>query len=174
MISYLGIDPGLAGGLVVISDKAIDLKFAMPTITITKNSSSKKEIDMEGISSFLFNLPRPLTCCIEEQHAFRQNLSTSCTLCKNYGILLGLLSAAGIKPIEISSSVWQKNFGIVSVKKHPQGKTTKQQAFEIGSELYPNEIFGVSAKTPKYHDGIGDATLIARYCQSLFSKGGGK
>jgi hypothetical protein len=165
MISYLGIDPGLSGGLVVLHDKTIDLKFAMPTITTTKNGSSKKEIDMEGLFSFLFNLPRPLTCCMEEQHAFRQNLSTSCTLCKNYGILLGLLSVAGIKPIEISSSTWQTYFGIVSVKK-AGGKTTKQQASDITRILYPNEIFGVSAENPKDHDGIVDACLIARYYQS--------
>jgi hypothetical protein len=175
MTSYLGIDPGLMGGLAVISDKAIDLKFAMPTITITKNGSSKKEIDMDGVLSFFYGLPRPLHCCIEEQHAFRGNLASSCTVCRNYGVLLGLLCISNIEPNKITSDEWQSHFGIVPVKKHPQGKTTKQQAFEICSELYPNEIFGVSAKKPKYHDGIGDACLITRFCQlSQQEEGKGK
>ena len=164
---YAGCDPGLNGGFVVISGDKILYKLVMPTLSFTmKDGKTKTEIDREGILSFLSIIPSHTHVAIEVQHPFRKNVSTTCTTCKNYGVLLMALTAAHMYVTEVSSDIWQPHFGIVSAK---EGKgTTKEQAFHIAQKLYPGEDFRKSGKSHKFHDGIVDATLIANYCQSLF------
>ena len=169
MISYLGIDPGLSGGLAVVSDDRIQFKIAMPTISLTtKEGITKTEIDRQGVLSFLKILPEHTHVVIEEQLAYRsQNITASCTICKNYGIILMALTVAHMYITEVPPDVWQEHFSIVSVKK-AGGKTTKEQALMIAEEFFPKTDFRKSARARKAHDGIVDAILIATYCQSRF------
>jgi Holliday junction resolvasome RuvABC endonuclease subunit len=175
MISYLGIDPGIFGGFAVISGDKILYKMVMPTISHkNKAGKTKKEIDRDGVLSFLATIPPHTHVVIEEVQAFRkQNITATCTTCRNYGMLLMGLTFAHMHISEVPSDIWAKHFGIVPAPK-AGGKTTKQQAFDIAHMIYPDEDFRKSDKSHKIHDGIVDATLIANYCQSLFSEGGGK
>jgi Holliday junction resolvasome RuvABC endonuclease subunit len=165
---FLGIDPGLSGGFTVVSGNKIRYKMAMPTLSFTTKDGTKTELDREGILSFLATLPPHTHVAIEEQHPFRKNVSTTCTTCKNYGILLMGLSFAHMFITEVPSDLWQAHFSIVSVKKGKE-KTTKEQAFHIAQALYPNADFRKSERSRNPHDGMVDATLIATYCQSLFA-----
>ena len=166
---YLGIDPGLFGGLVYILEGGIRYKLVMPTITITKkNGDSKKELDRLGISSFLSDIPNHTNVTIEEQHPVRkQDINAICTTCKNYGIILMALHSAHLFVTEVTAKDWQDFYGIVSVKK-AKGKTTKQQALPIAQSLFSGVDFRKSDRSRIPHDGIVDAALIANYCQSLF------
>lgn len=166
---FLGIDPGLNGAFAVVSGDRVRYKMVMPTISFTtKDGKIKTELDREGILSFLTLFPKHVHVVIEKQEAFRgQDITSSCTICKNYGILLMALSVAHTFITEEPSKVWQAHFGIVSAK---EGKgTTKEQAFHIAHRLYPNADFRRSERSHIVHDGIVDATLIAYYCQSLFT-----
>lgn len=166
---YLGIDPGLNGAFAVISGDRIRYKMVMPTISIkTKGGKTRREIVREGVLSFLATLPLHTHVAIEKQEAYRsQNVTSSCTICKNYGILLMALSATHMNITEVPSEEWQKHFGIVS-KKKAGGQSTKEQAFPIAQALYPEADFLKSERSRRPHDGIVDACLIAHYCQSLF------
>lgn len=170
MISvYLGVDPGLNGGWAVVSGDKIRYKMAMPTLSFTTSEgNTKKEIDREGVLSFLSRLPPHTHVIIEEQKAFRgQDITSSCTICRNYGIVQMALTAAHFYITEVPSDVWQAHFGIVSAK---EGKgTTKEQAFHIAQRLYPNADFRKSELSRIAHNGMVDAMLIANYCQSLFA-----
>jgi Holliday junction resolvasome RuvABC endonuclease subunit len=167
---YLGIDPGLSGGFAVVSGDSIRYKMVMPTISFnTKDDKTKTELDREGILSFLTLFPKHVHVVIEKQEAFRgQDITSSCTICRNYGILLMGLTAAHFYITEVPSDIWQDHFGIVSVRKS-QGQSTKQQAFHIAQRLYPIADFRKSKRSHIVHDGIVDAVLIANYCQSLFA-----
>ena len=168
---YLGIDPGLTGGFAVVCGDRIRCKIAMPTITFgnTKDNSKKTEIDRKGVLSFLQLFPVHTHVVIEKQEAFRgQDIVSSCTICKNYGMLLMALTVARFYITEVSPGDWQEYFGIVSVKKGG-GKTTKQQAYKIAQAKYPNVDFRKSERARTPHDGMVDAILIATYCRSLFS-----
>ena len=167
---YLGIDPGLNGGFAIVSGNSIFYKMVMPTISVTtKDGKTKTQIDRDGVLSFLTLFPQHVHAVIEEQEAFRgQNITSTCTICKNYGILLMALSAAHFYTTEVPSDDWQAHFGILSVKKS-QGQSTKEQAFYIAQKLYPNADFRKSERSHIVHDGIVDAVLIANYCQSLFA-----
>jgi hypothetical protein len=90
MISFCGCDPGLSGGFAVVSGDKIQYKMVMPTISHkSKAGKIKTEIDREGVLSFLKTLPPHTHVAIEEVQAYRkQNITATCTTCKNYGILL--------------------------------------------------------------------------------------
>ena len=58
LANYLGIDPGLSGGFVVVVGDRIRYKMVMPTITLSTikmdgEESKKTEIDRKGVLSFL-------------------------------------------------------------------------------------------------------------------------
>ena len=168
---YLGIDPGLSGGFAIVSGDSIRYKMVMPTISVTtKDGKTKTQIDRDAVLSFLTLFPQHAHAVIEEQKAFRrQNITSTCTICKNYGILLMALSAAHFYTTEVPSNIWQAHFGIFSAR---EGKgTTKEQSYHIAQKLYPTADFRKSERSHIVHDGITDATLLATYCQFLF-KGG--
>jgi Holliday junction resolvasome RuvABC endonuclease subunit len=170
MISYLGIDPGLDGGFTVITDNHISLKLAMPTISkkYTKNTT-KRHIDKSSVLSFLNALPVTTFIAIEEQIPVRyQSVTSVFTTAKNYGILLMAIFASVFQepPIEVPSSLWHAYFGIEPEPK--AGKSTKAQAFEIASSIFPNTDFRKSNRARTPHDGMVDAALIAKYGQSIF------
>jgi hypothetical protein len=171
MSSFCGCDPGLSGGFAVISGDKRLYKMVMPTLSFTtKTGKTKTSIDREGVLSFLATIPPYTHVAIEEVQAYRkQNITATCTTCKNYGMLLMALSIANMYISEVPPDVWQKHFGIVSVKKR-EGVTTKEQAFHIAQELYPNTDFRKSERSHTFHDGITDATLIANYCQFISTR----
>lgn len=169
-ISYCGCDPGLSGGWAVISGDKISYKMAMPTISFTtKAGKTKIELDREGILSFLATIPPHTHVAIEKQEAFRgQNITSTCTICRNYGILQMACTTAHMYITEVPPAVWHEYFGIVSAK---EGKgTTKEQAFHIAQRLYPNADFRKSERSSIVHDGITDGVLLATYCQFLFRR----
>ena len=169
VLTYCGCDPGLNGGWAVISGDRIRYKMVMPTISFTTtDDKTKTELDREGILSFLATLPPHTHVAIEKQEAFRrQNITSTCTICRNYGILQMACTTARMYITEVPSKVWHEYFGIVSAN---EGKgTTKEQAFHIAQRLYPNADFRRSERSHIVHDGIVDAVLIANYCQSLFA-----
>ena len=167
-ISYCGCDPGLSGGWAVISGDEICYKMVMPTLSFTTvDGKTKTEIDRNGVLSFLATLPSHTHVAIEKQEAFRkQNIVSTCTICRNYGGLLMALTTAHMLITEVSPKVWHDYFAIVSAK---EGEgTTKEQAFHIAQRLYPNADFRKSERSHIVHDGIIDGVLLANYCQFLF------
>ena len=174
-IRFIGCDPGLSGAFVCIEDNKIKYKLAIPTLSITEaNGDPRRILDQHGIASFLSQLPAHTHVVIEKQEAFRkQNITSSCTLCKNYGILLGALFAAHLFTTEVTVSDWHAYFGIIPAREKIS-ESTKVQAYKICRLRYPHEDFRRSQRSRVFHDGITDATLLALYCQSLFLDEGGK
>jgi hypothetical protein len=108
--SYLGIDPGLNGAFAVVLGDKLRYKMAMPTLSYTtKEGKTKTELDREGILSFLSIFPPHTHVAIEEQEAFRnQNITSTCTTCKNYGILLMALTVVRFYITEVPPNDWQE------------------------------------------------------------------
>jgi Holliday junction resolvasome RuvABC endonuclease subunit len=171
MISYLGIDPGISGGFAVVSGDRILYKMVMPTLSFTTEAGkTKTELDREGILSFLATIPPHTHVVIEEVQAFRkQDITATCTTCRNHGMLLMALTFAHMYVSEVPSDVWQSHFGIFPANR-AGGKSTKEQAFDIARMIFPDEDFKKSERAHKPHDGVVDATLMAKYCQALFSR----
>lgn len=167
--SWLGIDPGLLGGLVSIYPDGRINTLPMPTLKIKRKNGKKKSIlDQKAILHYLNNLPTFTLCYIEEQKPVRnQDIRASHTTAVNYGMLLMALVATHVTFREVSSDDWQSYYGIVKRRKGAKGETTKQQASRIVRQMYPGVDLRGTLRSRTDHDGIVDALLICRYGQEV-------
>lgn len=109
--NYLGIDPGLSGGLAIISTDGIAQAFRMPRTEPDIARLFEQRIKPAGISF----------CIIEAVHSFPgQGVSSSFTFGRNAGLLIGLLLAHKIPFEEIQPRAWQKALGIPPRVKKPR------------------------------------------------------
>jgi crossover junction endodeoxyribonuclease RuvC len=148
----LGIDPGIHGGLAIVSDSngiatlidAIDI----PTI----GSGAKERVDVAAVRDFI-KLHAPASALIERAQAMpRQGASSGFKYGRAVGALEATIMLCAI-PVEIvEPSIWKKHFRL-------PGKD-KERARQRAIELFPAAHALLARK--KDH-GRGEAALIARY-----------
>lgn len=156
MSRYVGIDPGLGGGLAEIRDFGFVKVIPMPTIGTTKRT-----LDLRAIGNFL--CPPIDFCLIEQQQVMpKQGSVSGFTIGKNYGILLGILAAQGIPFQEMRAQAWQKAmFG---------GRTRrggKADSIALAQQLFPNVSLLATEKSRKTHDGMAEALLLAELARRM-------
>jgi hypothetical protein len=156
----VGIDNGLAGGLVALSrfDGGIISKIVMPTKTVGK----KREIDIRAINEWLLDFNTPFTLAIEEPLAHAKSSQAVRSMALSYGKLLGMAEAKGYDVFRVSISLWQKTL----LGKVPKGMT-KKRALQVVTELVPDEDWTKNSRCRVPHDGMVDAYLIGRYLWGL-------
>lgn len=159
---YIGIDPGLNGGIAIINDNGILNSFAMPTLNI----GTKKEINIKALSDWLKG--QAYACdkvAVEIQHAMpKQGVTSMFKIGKGYGIILGILSALSMPFEEIRANEWQK----IMFAGQPKGDT-KDLSKKIAQQLYPNMDFKATSRCTNMHDGMTDAALIVTYIKQKYS-----
>ena len=145
MRTYVGIDPGLQGGIAIVSPSGA-FAYAMPeterdTLTIFEDMGS----DKYGVFAL-----------IEDVHSMPGNSARSMfTFGRNYGMLRAMLIANYIPFETVTPTTWQKEFGLINRK---LGKTAKKNTHKArAQELFPS-IEKITHKT-------ADALLIAEYCK---------
>lgn len=150
-IKILGIDPGLSGGLALLSEGIIIDAFKMPIIKY----NGKQEIDIGGLKQIIVNWRikwKPFHVWIEQQQSMpRQGVASSFRTGQNYGILLGMLAGLNI-PLSIVRPVDWKRY-----MKVPADKTA---AILTATRLLPSSSHLWSTRSS---DGIAEAALIAVY-----------
>lgn len=139
---YIGIDPGLKGGLCVLSDCGTDFQVSrMPVAGETVELAT------------LFNFLRADTVCstwLEHVNAFPTgSRSSAFTFGGTFHVVLAALQYRGINPHLVRPTVWKKYFGLTSDKK---------DSFEWLKTNRPKAFAAV-----KGHDGMAEAYLIAEY-----------
>ena len=155
--TYIGVDNGLAGALVLLENNTIKEKIIMPTIKSTKN---KREYDIQSIISF-FTKYQDATVIIEKAHAMPLLGSVQAfNFGRGYGITIGIVSALKMRYDIVHAKTWQKE-----MFRDINSKDTKQASIIIAQRLFPNEDFKASIRSKKMHDGITDALLIAVWGQ---------
>lgn len=152
-IVYLGIDPGVSGGIVAITLGSVIKASAMP--------ETEAEI-WELISSHSHPFGDRTFAVIEQVGGYvggvGQPGSAMFSFGKSYGGLLMALTAARIPYATVIPQTWQSDLG-VSKKKKTESKTAwKNRLKARACELFPHEK--ITLKT-------ADAFLIAKYCQRL-------
>jgi crossover junction endodeoxyribonuclease RuvC len=136
---FMGIDPGMSGGIGVIDivDNQPDA-YAMP--------------ETEADTSYLFaELKRHVVfCLIEKVHSMpKQGVASSFKFGVNYGFLRGMLIGHGIPFGEVSPQKWQKAMECLT---HGDKNISKARA----QQLFPSL---------KITHATADALLIAEYCR---------
>lgn len=141
---YCGIDPGLKGGIALIKDKEI--------ICYTKMLP-----DYEFIKYVqeLIKQHKNITFVIEKVSAMPgQGVSSMFKFGYNTGYLYGVLHTLQQRVIEITPRVWKQYFKIPGKKRGQESKDLTALAVR---QFYPEMI------DIKFHDGVYDAILIAKY-----------
>ena len=142
-MKYLGIDPGLKGGLALINENG--------SFAVFPYSDSE-----------LLNLCRCLTdsearCCLEQVHAMpKQGVSSTFKFGLSYGYIKGVLEAYGISYQEIPPLRWKKEFGLNS---------DKAASIEVCRRLFPSAVLRASSRERVDKDGMAEALLMAEYAR---------
>lgn len=154
---YIGIDPGLDGGIAFIYEqghRSIDL-FKTPVI-------AGKDYDVQAMKDLLRQdfTAHTLFCTIENQISMPgQGLTSTLQTGKGFGIWLGLLAGLEVPHQVISAKQWQaKLFSGTSPK-----LDTKARSEIVAKRLFPSADFRRSEKARVANDGLTDAACIAEY-----------
>ena len=156
---YIGIDPGINGGLTCMNDNGvIKEKIIMPTTKV----GTKNRLDSKAITKWFRSISTEgevrMVGLEEQRPMHKQGVTSTFTTGRGYGILEGIVTALDL-PYEIIRPVdWQREM----FKGKPKGNT-KMYSKEIAQQLFPGEEFKKSDRCTNLHDGLTDSTLIAEY-----------
>ena len=155
----IGIDNGLDGGLVAVSEctGGVIAKTVMPTF----HKAGKREVDSRKVYDWIMALNpniEELILAVEEPLHHAKSSQAVRSMGIAFGKLIGMCENRGWAHCRVSVHKWQKKM-LGSI---PKGKT-KEAAVWKAECLAPEECWQKSKRATKPHDGMVDAFLIARY-----------
>lgn len=142
----IGIDPGMEGGIAYLW-RDVSLTFAMPI--------RGKEIDIAALRTFVMQNKPDLVVIEAQQSMPKQGVTSTFTIGRNYGMLLGFLATLGVPHQIVKPQEWKKAVLAGTAK-------DKQAAIDYVSRRYPDVELLIGKRT-RPHDGIADAVCIAEY-----------
>ena len=143
----LGIDPGLDGGLAILSGSHIELLETIPTEK--KTGFIKRQVDAQKLSNILRVYP-DLVCYLEGVASRPgQGVASVFSFGDTYGCIRGVLGALNIPVYTVSPFKWKKALEVSS----------KEDSLKASKDLFP------SVRFKKKDHNIAEALLIAYYGQ---------
>lgn len=147
---YLGVDPGKAGGLVLIDDTGRILKAtAMPDTT-------------DDLLDWLMGVnhhAKTVVAALEKVHSMpKQGVVSSFTFGEGFGQLKMGLAAANIGRTLVDPKTWMKELLIPPRKKTDTSTQWKKRLREFAQSLFPQYSQLITLKT-------ADACLLAEYAR---------
>jgi hypothetical protein len=157
---YIGIDNGLEGGLVALSDHPgppIDM-IVMPTRGKVKGN----EIDSKAIWEWIcsWGVSDNLTIIIETPGKHSPGVLALCSMWDSYGVLRSICETNGLRHHRITPQAWQKIMLVGCAK-----GDTKPAALAKARSLWPALKWLATPRCSKPHTGLVDAALIAEYAR---------
>lgn len=166
---YVGIDPGLSGGIAAIYDNGYSVGGG------THVNVWQMPENLEGLADILefvsynkvLKRQRNVQAVIEKVGVMpNQGISSAFTFGQGYGALKMGLVANAIPFEEVPPQKWQKEFTISSRKKQKGKLEFKKHLRDIARQLYPK--LSVWNETQTKQLAIADALLIATYARKVF------
>lgn len=154
---YLGIDPGVNGGIAAI-DKPLR---ALSAVDLNKMPQTDGDIDIlisqqvesaTVIACIETQVPRPTFIPSMGKSVI---LKSTCILYGNYMLIRGILTAYSIPIIEVTPKEWQAEFKLYK-KKGESNTHWKNRLKAKAQQLYPHLKITLAT---------ADALLIAEYCK---------
>ena len=153
---YIGIDPGMTGGISVIEDNNIQ-PIESREMPLT---ADKKAIDVNQVFEIM-PISQPCFCIIEQLLAMPgQNVKATTSSAINYGKLLAVLELMGIPYQEVHPNKWKKEFQLI--------KKSKYGSAGVASKLFPTEEFLTGRG--RLMDGKAESLLLAEYARRIYKK----
>ena len=160
---YIGIDNGLTGGLVALSDHPGLLIESWPMPIQSKNKGNEvdalalwKIVSKYGMTSLAFGI----TVILETPGKHSPGAQALCSMWDSFGAIRGVLESHGIRHHRIAPQTWQK----AMLGKLEKGQT-KPAALSKARQLWPDEKWLATPRSTKPHEGLIDAALIAEYAR---------
>lgn len=159
---YLGVDPGLQGGLAMVSHEG-GVITAGPLPLIKKND--KKQLDCNKLYRDLrMYVENICFAVIEHVHAMpKQGVVSTFTFGKGFGMILAILDVLEIPFHEATPQSWKKDI---------LGASTSDKALSIEYARKvpsPRDFINIRRNlTP--HDGVADAICMARYARKYYKE----
>ena len=149
MSRVIGVDPGASGAIALVVDGVLHQVVDMPTVTVTRNSSQKRQVSPAGVADIIRSM-KPDTAIVEKVGAMPgQGVSSMFSFGRSVGIIEGALAALQVPATFITPQAWQKAVGAA------KGKDGSRQRV---MELFPRDSH-LFARVKD--DGRADAVLIA-------------
>ncbi len=139
---FIGIDPGINGGIAFIYNDSYSVKQCPNTVQEMANEL----ITLKDMGPNL-----PMHCIIERVHSFPGNSARSMfTFGSNYGQWLGILATLKIPYKEVTPHAWMRHYGKMPKDK----KDRKNHIKHLAQQRYPDVKITLATS---------DAMLIANY-----------
>ena len=159
MTLYLGIDPGLSGGISLFDPSDWSLEsIDMPTAAGRKvKKAARKQTDYNGLAAVLQLPPGVVVKALLENVWSQPNDGAiqAHNFGLNVGAIRGVLATYDLEPELILPTTWKKHFGLIGTEK----KASVEKAFE----KFPNSIDVLTGPRGGAKDGRCEASLIALY-----------
>lgn len=147
---YIGIDPGMSGGIAWIINDNGSMKggaIKMPS-TETDINNLLYELKHKGENVF---------CVLEQVHSFPgQGVASSFKFGKGYGVLRGVLVANKIPFADISPQKWQRSLNLLRTNKEESNTSHKNRIKGRAQQQFPETKVTLATS---------DALMIAYYCK---------
>lgn len=163
MFVYMGIDPGVGGGLawLQVSNSETELYYAA-----TPRLETEACIGAEF--EYLVESGLPIWATIEWVSPFaKANTRSSFTFGANYGFLRGLLVAHGIAFQTVKPQNWLRGLNLRTKQKDETQREWKTYLLECAQNMFPDWEF---PKTKGDRFAVADAILIAEYSRRSWGK----
>lgn len=160
MNCWIGIDPGLSGGVAVIGPR---MTAAARTPII---GTEKRTMNLAACGGLLRQYVEANSggafAVIEKVHAMpQQGVSSTFTFGKGYGAWMGILATLGIPYQEVTPQAWKKLM-LEGADKEDKGSSINRAA---GLFPYVN-LIPEGCRTPS--DGMAEALLMAEYGRRMY------
>jgi crossover junction endodeoxyribonuclease RuvC len=147
---YVGIDPGLKGGVSFVDNYGSMVSMPMPDFQELKFVLRAWQADFKIKHIFL-----------EKAQAMpKQGVVSMFNYGCHFGMLQGLILTEGYPLTLVTPQEWQKE-----MFKGATAKKAKEKALQIVRRLFPKEQFLGSIRAKRSHDGMIDSVLIAECCR---------
>lgn len=162
MISYIGIDPGVGGGVAILRDGVAPIVEDIPTLTLGKTKKINAALLAALLSEHLDGGANLALVAIESVHAMpAQGVRSVFSFGQSFGICQGVVAGLGWPMELVTPQAWTK----VMMRGRVRGKDANRQR---AIELFPQLSQELSLK--KHHN-RADALLIAEYMRRTTSCG---
>ena len=166
-MNFLGIDPGLSGGMALIGENGVIWVEDMPTITVKKGKKNQRFIDLVALRTLIVGAlfvgipPTPVHAFIEKVSAMPgQGVCSMFKFGRGFGNIEAMIAAFEIPYTMVHPKTWQKEM-LRDIPGDGKGRSVL-----AAQRLFPHvKLIPVNCRTPK--DGRAEALLIAEYGRRL-------